>query len=438
MTSKLISLPLCFVLLILASPIAAQQDFTIQKIEFEGLNRVTAEEAISTAGLKVGERFVLPSLDAAAQKLMDSGLFNKVGYKTRAANQQITIIFQVEEATVTSSRVIFDNFIWFDDTELIGAIKRELPSFTGTAPDSGDTTERIVKALQRFLHENKIEATVTHMASQDTAGSSTQEHIFTVNGVSMPICSMHFPGAKNVTEETLIKGAKELKGADYSRKFVSLFAANSLVAIYREVGQLKATFAPPAAKPEATANCKSGVEITIPVDEGYIYKWDRAEWSGNNAYSAQELDALLQMKAGEVVNGVKLDQAPQSVKKLYGRKGFLLARIQSQPEFDDQAQTVAYKMTVIEGPQFKMGNFIVKGFSESETKSLQSRWELKPGDVYDEEYTNSFSKTRMEEALRSLFMRRQAEGKTAPPSLKWLPKPDRQSLTVDVTLELTN
>ena len=40
----------------------------------------------------------------------------------------------------------------------------------------------------------------------------------------------------------------------------------------------------------------------------------------------------------------------------------------SQPEFDDAAQTVVYKMNVVEGPQFRMGQFITRGFSETETQ----------------------------------------------------------------------
>ena len=435
MPLQLLSIRWLMILVVLAMP--AYQNLTIQKIEFEGLKRLSTEEVVATTGLKTGDRFALASLDAAAQKLMDSGLFNKVAYKTRAAKQQITITFQVEEATVTSSRVVFDNFIWFDDPELIGAVKRELPSFSGTAPDNGDIVQRIVKALQRFLHENKIEATVSHMVSQDAPGSPNQEHIFTVSGVPMPICSLHFPGATNVSEARLIEGAKDLKGKEYSRKFVSLFAANNLVAIYREVGQLKAAFAPPLAKPEATANCKSGVELTIPVDEGHIYKWERADWTGNKALTARDLDPLLQMQSGQSVNGIKLDQAPTEIQKAYGRKGFLLARVKGQPEFNDPAQTVVYAMNVVEGPQFRMGRFIVKGFSDSEIKELQARWDLKAGDVFDEGYSTEFTKTGLLEVLKDNFLRRQAQGKPTP-NLKWGRNVDRQALTVDVTLELTN
>ncbi|HEU0253716.1 MAG TPA: POTRA domain-containing protein, partial [Pyrinomonadaceae bacterium] len=253
----------------------------------------------------------------------------------------------------------------------------------------------------------------------------------------MPICSMHFPGARNVPESKLIAGAKDLKGNEYSRTFVSLFAVNNLVSIYREVGQLKATFAPPSAKPEATANCKSGVELTIPVDEGYVYTWNKADWSGNSALTVNELNAMLPVHAGRPVNGVKLDYAQREIEKAYGRKGFLLAQVKSQPEFDDQAQSVIYKMNVVEGPQFRMGRFTVSGFSESEIKEIQSRWELKPGDVYDDGYSEEFTKERLGEVLRNTFMQRQAQGKPAP-TLKWGSKVDRKALTVDVTLELSN
>ena len=429
---------LIFVALLFLTQIGAQQNFTIEKIEFEGLKRHAAAEMISNTGLKIGEPFAIASLDAAAQRLMDSGLFKNIGYKTRANKNLITITFQVEEvAAVTTSPVIFDNFIWFTDTELIAAVQRELPSFTGTAPDNGDTVQRIVKALQRFLHEQKIEATVTHMASQDDPGSSKQEHVFSVNGVPLPICSIHFPGAKNVSEEKLIESAKALRGTDYSRTFVQLFAKNNLIPIYRELGQLKAAFAPPLAKPEATATCKNGVDLTIPVDEGYIYKWSGMQWTGNKALTTQELDAVLAMPAGEPANGVKLDKSGRDIQKAYGRKGFLLAKLKSVPEFNDQEQSVVFRTDVVEGPQFRMGNLITRGFSESETKQLMTRWEMKASDVFDEGYENEFTRKHLGEILRNTLMMRSQQGKPAP-TVKSGNKLNREALTVDVTLELTN
>ena len=415
----------------------AQQNFKIAKIEFEGLNRLSAEEMIATTELKVGQQFELSALDAAAQRLVDSGFFKNVAYRTRPNRDQITITFVVEEAKASTSRVVFDNFIWFTDTELIAAVKRDVPSFSGTAPDNGDTVERITKSLQRFLHEHEIEATVSYMPSQDSPGSASQEHIFSVTGIPMPICTLHFPGASNISEARLIESSKPLIGNDYSNKFVSLFSINTLFPFYREVGQLKAAFSPPLAKPEASANCKTGVDLTIPVDEGVIYKWDKAEWAGITAFNAAELDALLSMEKGKPANGLKIDKAAKEIQKAYGRRGYLMVGIRSVPTFDDNAQNVSYRMEIREGPQFRMGRFITKGFTVATDKALHERWALKSGDIFDQGYSMEFSQKQMGELMRSTLLERRAQNKP-PPSLKWDNALNRAALTVDVILELTN
>jgi outer membrane protein insertion porin family len=429
--------PVAICLLISCCNIFAQQTFKIAKIEFEGLNKLSSDEMIATTELKVGQQFELSALDAAAQRLIDSGFFKNVAYRTKPNRDQITITFVVEEAKSSTSRVVFDNFIWFTDSELIAAVKKDVPAFSGTAPDNGDTVERITRSLQTFLHENKIEATVTYMASQDDPGSSRQEHVFSVTGIPMPICTIHFPGASNISEAKLIESSKSLIGNDYSHKFVSLFSTNTLIPLYRERGQLKAAFAPPDAKPEATANCKAGVELTIPVDEGLVYKWEKAEWNGNTALKPEELNALLGMQPGQVANGNKVDKATKEIQKAYSRKGYIAASIRSVPEFNDSAQTVSFRMDVREGPQFHMGRFITKGFPEAMDKALHDRWSLKTGDIFDQGYGMEFSQKQMNEITRQLFLERRAQNKPAP-NLKFDNKLDRTNLTVDVTLELTN
>jgi len=429
---------LSMILLVCGSTeLAAQQTFKIGKIEFEGLQRLSAEDIIETSTLKIGQPFDVSVLDVAAQRLMDSGLFKNVAYRTHANRDQITITFLVEETKGGDSRVLFDNFIWFTDEELVAAVRRDVPSFSGTAPDLGNGTLAIIHALQRLLQEHNIEGTVEYMASQDAPGSPVQEHVFNVTGINIPICTLHFPGATNVSEAKLVESSKALLGNDYSRKFSSLFAINNLFPIYRELGQLRAAFAPPVAKPESSAKCKSGVDLTIPVAEGYVYKWDKADWSGISALTAQELDAVLGMKASLPANGVALDKGFIAVQKAYGRKGYLAVHLRSHPEFDDNAQKVSYNIDVREGPQYHMGKLLTKGLSESATKALIQEWKLKPGDVFDQGYPIEFSQKQMGQILHSAFEERRAQGKPAP-HIKSDLKMNRETLTVDVTYELTN
>ncbi|HZJ45014.1 MAG TPA: POTRA domain-containing protein [Pyrinomonadaceae bacterium] len=434
--SPLLLIPALFLISSLVT-VRAQEPAKIGKIEFEGLKRYSTEEVLATSTLKVGEAFDVATLDSAAQKLADSGLFKNVAYRTRNNKGLVTITFQIEETSVPASRVIFDNFIWFTDTELIAAIKRDVPSFSGTAPDNGDIADRITRSLQTFLHENKIEASVSYLSSQDSLESAVQEHVFSVNGIPMPMCTLHFPGATNISEQRLIENSKTLIGGEYSSKFVSIFTLKNLFPLYREAGQLKAAFSPPLPKPEATATCKSGVEVTLPVDEGSIYKLGTTKWSGNTSLSSSQLDALLSVKSGQIANGVRLDKDLAGAQKAYGRQGFLLARIRPHPEFEDGAQIVNYSFDISEGPQFRMGKLILQGFGDSVSKQISEHWRLKTGEIFDNGYEEEFLKNELGELLRPIYLERRSQGKPAP-SAKSSMKLNRETLTVDLTLELAN
>jgi len=410
---------------------AQQPVRTIAKIEIEGLQRLSADEVIATSGLKPGALFSIEELDAAAQRLADSGLFANVAYRTLTKGNQLTIIFHVEEARSGQSPVAFDNFVWFTNDELLAAIRREVPSFNGTAADAGRMTDDIKLALENLLKERGIKGTVDYAPS---VSGGKQEHLFSVAGVSIPICNLHFPGAKNVSETKLVKAAKQMTDADYSRSSAIAFSTFILFPLYREVGQLKAKFAPPVAKLEASEKCRTGVEVNIPVEEGPIYLWERAEWTGNETLTPKELDEALGMKSGEVANGVKIDKRLIEMDKVYGHTGHLDLSLKVEPDFDDAGSRVTYKITVKEGPHYRMGSIKVKGLNESDARSLERKWKLKSGEIFDTSYLDRFFKTDVFEEMQKLIAARKALGKGLP-DIKDDITPNRQTLTADVTIE---
>ncbi len=141
---------LCLAIIIAANVAAAQQSARkIARIEVEGLQRLSSADVIATSGLKTGVPFSIQDVDEAGEKLVESGLFAKVGYRTVTNSNEVTVVFQVEEAKNSQSPVAFDNLVWFTNEELTAAIKRQLPSFTGSAPDSGNATERHQNRLTR-------------------------------------------------------------------------------------------------------------------------------------------------------------------------------------------------------------------------------------------------------------------------------------------------
>jgi outer membrane protein assembly factor BamA len=411
-------------------PQGTTQALTLTKIEFKGLERVAEAEALEKSGLKVGQVVTIEELDAAADRLVSSGLFKNLSYSVKGKTDNAVLTFTVVEQT-WNMPVAFDNFIWFTDEELREAVKRKVPAFDGTAPEAGNVTEQIRLALQELLSARKIEGAVEYTLSSDASGRKV-EHLFSVKGAGLHVCKLNFVGSHAVPEETLILKSGGLFDNDYSRAYTAGFVESNLIPLYRERGYLRATFGPPKVKPETTDECEKGVGLTLYTDEGPIYVWDKAVWEGNAALTPQELDAALGMKTREIANGLKIDKGLLAVRKAYGRKGFLALRVRGEPEFDDENRRVAYRYVVEEGPQYHMGELFVTGLLEQDVNNLRGRWRLLHGEVYDESYLEEFIKKSVPE-----FQKDAARDGRPLPALKILTKitPNHQKQTVDVTLD---
>jgi|SRR5215213_1660766 len=415
--------------LLLATAVFAQTGQKVAKIETEGLQALTTETVIATSGLKIGDTFSVEAIDAAAERLLSSGLFKKVGYRTRNLSGNVTITFQLEEAKGQLSPVVFDNFIWFTDEELAAAIKREVPSFNGSAPDIGNTNDEIKKALQNLLAEHKLPGQVEYNLTE-------HEHLFRVAGVPMKICTLHFPGAQSVPEEKLIEATRSSMDLEYSRQSAQTFPKYGLYPIYRERGQLRASFGEPVARPATKDGCE-GVDLTIPVNEGAIYSWVKAEWFGNQVLTAKELDDALGMKPGEVANGKKFDTGLKEVQNAYGKHGHIQLRVNPTAEFDDGASKVSFKIAINEGPQYRMGTVEFKGFPAGDVATLTKRWSLKSGDVYDRSYAGEFLRSNAGEMMSRIAQERLSQRKPVP-NLGLNENLNDQTLTVNLVIELKN
>ncbi|HEV7857042.1 MAG TPA: POTRA domain-containing protein [Pyrinomonadaceae bacterium] len=419
---------LLFVLLVCAPCMLAQQGqsakkMKLSKIEFSGLQTHTESELITASGLQIGQIVDIAALDEAAQRLLDSGLVKKLSYRYHTNGEQATVTFQLEEEKGAGVPVVLENFVWFSEEEIQNAIRQQVPAYDGTAPDSA--VDGITRALQGLLRDRKIPGRVDYLPSANALGGDAR-HVFSIEGVKIPICTLHFSGATAIQESELMKHSQDLLGGDYRRTFVAAYARVKLIPIYREHGHLRAAFSAPWAKPESASDCQNGVTVTLPVEEGLPYTWDKAEWTGNAALSGPELSAALGMKTGEIANGLKIDKGLESLHDVYGHKGYLNARLKAVPDFSDSNGQVTYHVEITEGPQYHMGNFSVIGLSENLSRQLRNNWKLKPGDVYDALYLKEYLKQgiRLEAAdMPPLHGKAFSEA-----------KPDKEKLTVDVII----
>jgi outer membrane protein insertion porin family len=395
----------------------------LAKIEFVGLQRVKEDEIVAASGLKIGQAFAVEDFDAAAQKLLSSGLVSRVAYKLRERAGEAFITFEVAEAgRAGNSPVVFDNFPWFTPEEIAAAVRRDVPAFDGTAPDSSAVIEGIRGALERLLSERKIAGKVEYLPSMNLETGGNRKHIFAVSGARLAVCAVSFPGASGIPEKELISAAKSMLANDYSQEFASNFADAALRELYHERGYLRVEFDAPRGSVGGEGACANGVTVAVPVREGVSYNWAGAQWSGNAALAAAELDAALGMKPGEVADGTKIKKALREVARAYGHKGYLNSALRPAPEFDDAGRRVTYRFEVREGPQYRMGELKIAGLAEADAEKLRARWALRAGEVFDQAYYEEFLKKNLSGVVQP----------GARPQVTMFVKPDREKLTADV------
>lgn len=406
----------------------AAKPLRLERLEFEGLKRYGRDQIVEASGLKIGQTINETLLDEAANRVVQTGFFANVNYRVRTTGGQATVTFQVEEKTEKGLHVVFDNFVWFSDEELTNVIRSEIPSYDGTALNEGNMTNSIKSILQRLLQEKKIPGQVEYMSSVDPSGAEAA-HVYSIKGMKIPICDVTFTGASAIKEDELKKNSKPIINDDYSRGIVVGFANAALGDIYRQRGYLRALFNYASVKTLDEAVCKNGVAVSLVVEEGLQYSWDKAEWIDNKALSAQELDNALGMKQGEVANIKKIEKGLFQVNQAFGTNGYIAASLRPMRDFDDANKRVTFRFKVIEGAQYRMGLLAFAGIPNDFAARLKSKWKLSPGDVYDASYLEDFARTVI---AKDPGLSTALAGKRG--GIDSAVKPDRQTLTVNVTI----
>ena len=75
----------------------AQEQYTLRKIEVLGSQKLSPDQIIQTSGLELGQTVNAAAVEAAADKLLKSGLFRSLSYHVRMADSDMTVTFEVIE-----------------------------------------------------------------------------------------------------------------------------------------------------------------------------------------------------------------------------------------------------------------------------------------------------------------------------------------------------
>lgn len=398
-------------------------------ITVSGAIKVPGDQIVSASGLKAGDIVTVEQIKGAADRLAALGIFSAVNYRFSVKGDGIALEFQVSEAP--TYRLSFDNFPWFTDAEIGEAIRGSVGLFTGESPGDGAMVDQIAEVLEKLLASKNIKGAVTHQLLSEAAGDGMMMQ-FSVEGSPLRIQSVQFGDALANGSERLKDRIPDLKGQPYSRFAIELFENEQIRPLYSAKGFLRAQIGPPVAQLTADANnpAMSAVDVQIPITPGAAYTWKGVSWQGSSLFPSALLDGTIQMKAGDVADGMKIENGWHEIQAEYGRHGYLDVKLIEKAQFDDAAHQISYQVSITEGPQYRMGEMVITGLSVEAEKRLRRNWQIAAGDVFNNGYFEGLAR-ELVKPTESVFGELPVHYETFG---HWL-RPNTEKHTVDVLLD---
>ena len=368
---------------------------TLRQITVDGLTKLSQEQFASLTGLVLNSQVSRNDMQSAADRLVATGLFRDVKYQFHTHNDDLSIAFTVQESPWLP--VFFDNIPWFGDSELAAAIRIKLPFYDGTLPEAGNVVDTAAEAVKELIAARNLDVTLQHQVFANPLGDGNVQE-FSIEGAGLSIAKIEFSDPALAEKPAVQQHVSELRGKPFSRIAIDVFLAEHVKPIYLKQGLLRVKLGPAQVRLTGDPNLPlpTQIPVYIPVEPGPVYHFGSVQWSGNNAISSITLNGLLGVKPGAIADGMALEGAWDTISEAYGERGYLEAKVDATPSYDDAAHTISYQVMIQEGRQFRMGSFVLTGISPTGEQKIYASFPLKEGEIFDkakyEEYLLALEK----------------------------------------------
>ena len=365
----------------------------LHEVHADGGKLLTEAQVISLAALQPGSQIGKGDLQAAADRLVQTGLFAKVSFSFQTRANGVSVTYHLEESPRIPA--YFDNIPWYADSELAEAIRKRLPFFDGTLPEAGAAVDQAGEAVKELLSSRGLQVSLEHQVIANPIGEGNVQAI-RIEGAALQIAKLEFSDASLLTSKAIQQHLSEILGKPYSRMTIDLFLTEAIRPIYLQQGYLRARLGPPEVRLTGNPNQKlpDQIPVYVPVVPGAVYHWKEVHWIGNTLLSEFTLNALLAEKRGDVADGMRIEAAWDRIREEYGHRGYLDATTDPVATYDEPSGTVSFSVKIQEGSQYHFGKMVLTGLSPAGERKLHAAWPIASGDVFD--------KAKFEEILTKL------------------------------------
>jgi outer membrane protein insertion porin family len=351
----------------------AAQEFVIQDIRVEGLERITPGTVFNYLPMKVGDTFDDSRSTEAVKALFKTGFFEDV--KLERDGNDLILIFK-ERPSIGSITMVGNEDIKTD--ELLESLKQfgfaEGRVFVQSQLDS------VEQELQRQYYSNgkygvKINSSVTELDNNRVG-----IRIEVSEGIAAKIKKINIVGNTVYPEKKLLKQFKlssptllsfYTKNDQYSKQKLS-GDLEALRSFYLDGGYLN--FNIDSTQVSITPD-KKDIYITINITEGEQYTVSEVKLAGDYLLPEESLFELISIQSGNLFSRRSISDSSKALTERLGQEGYSFANVNSIPDINKEDKTVSLTFFVDPGKRVYVRRINFSG--NSKTKDVVLRREMR-------------------------------------------------------------
>lgn len=356
---------------------ATSQTFQPKVIHFEGADGYSDQELLSAIALHDGSVLSTADMNASAQKLMDTGLFEGISYKFDGRD----LIFQVKPSAQLYP-VRLENIPITAGPELDAKIRDRAPLYRGKVPNDGGLLTDVRAAVEEILKAQAIPATIK-TAPYALLGQSTVSAIsFTIASPQVLIGEVQSNGT--AFDPDVQKVLSGVSGSAYDCQGSAGAIIHDVGEVYRGKGYLEAKVeASQLATISASAEAVR-IPFRVSVASGPLYKVETIHLSPDLIVSQADFDRQAQTRPGDVASNQHIAENWHFIERQYHNRGYMKALVKPVSTLDHASATVSYTVTALPGPVYTMGKLTIENVTDDLRTLLLKAWKMPEGTVFNE------------------------------------------------------